>query len=240
MRIPPIHELWFCYEAVVWNAALQRYWALIQPRNVALEQAMERLDRERIRLMSPDEWFAFLHDEYFRWKYTAPNRYATTTSFLRRKGETQAGRQELHQIRAKILDINPANIRASIDIAKLPGLGTAGVSGLLALLYPEAFGTVDQFVVKALREVPDLPEASAIARMKPEGLTSRDGEVLIDIMRRHAVVLTDALGTQWRPRDVDKVLWTYGRKGASNPGRADPQRHVTHAKLPVDARACVL
>ena len=211
MRIPAIHELWFSHDAAEWNAALHRYWALIQPRNVALEEAMERLDRERIRQMSPDEWFAFLHDEYFRWKYTAANRYATTTSKLKQKAGTQAGRQELHRIREKILAINPANIRASIDIAKLPGLGTAGVSGLLALLYPEAFGTVDQFVVKALREIPDLPEASALARMNPEGLTSRDGEVLINIMRRHAVVLTHALGAPWRPRDVDKVLWTYGR-----------------------------
>lgn len=213
MRTPPIHELWFSHDAAEWNAALLRYWALVQPRNVALEQAMERLDRERIRQMSPDEWFAFLHAEYFRWKYTAANRYATTTSVLRRKGGTQAGRQALHRIRAQILDLSPANIRASIDIAsQVPGLGTAGASGLLALLYPEAFGTVDQFAVKALREVPDLPEASAITRMNPEGLTSRDGEVLIEIMRRHAVVLTHALGAPWRPRDVDKVLWTYGRE----------------------------
>ena len=86
--------------------------------------------------------------------------------------------------------------------------GTAGASGLLALLYPEAFGTVDQFIVKALREIPDLPEAAAIARMKPEGLKPRDGEVLVQIMRRYAKVLTNSLGKTWRPRDVDKVLWT--------------------------------
>ncbi len=216
MDILPICELWFSNDAAEWNAALHRYWdAASVSRNVALEQSMERLDRERIRQMSPDEWFEFLHDEYFRWKYTAANRYATTTSFLRRKGGTQVGRQELHQIRANILDINPANIRAAIDITKLPGLGTAGVSGLLSLLYPEAFGTVDQFVVKALREVLNLQEASAIARMNPEGLTSRDGEILIKIMRRQSVVLTHSLGALWRPRDVDKVLWTYGR-GPSN------------------------
>ncbi len=57
-----------------------------------------------------------------------------------------------------------------------------------------------------------LPEKAAIAKMNPESLTSRDGEILIQIMRRHAVSLTDALGTPWRPRDVDKVLWTYGRE----------------------------
>ncbi len=40
---------------------------------------------------------------------------------------------------------------------KTPGLGFAGASGLLALLYPQKFGTVDQFVVKTLRNVPTLP-----------------------------------------------------------------------------------
>lgn len=211
MHILPVHKLWFSRNAGDWKAALDRYWALIQPRNLTLEQAMEHLDRERIRQLSPDEWFAFLHNDYYRWKYTAANRYATTTSKLKQKAATQAGRQELHQIKVKILEINPAHIRASIVTAKLPGLGTAGVSGLLALLYPDSFGTVDQFVVKALREVPDLPEAAAITRMKPEGLTPKDGEILVGIMRRQAAVLTDELGTSWRPRDVDKVLWTYGR-----------------------------
>src|SRR5438046_3188741 len=111
MRIRPIHELWFSRDAVEWNAALNRYWELIQAKNGALEKAMEELDRERIRQMSSDEWFAFLRDEYFRWKYTAANRYATTTSVLKRKGDTETGRQELHRIKTQILDINPSNIR---------------------------------------------------------------------------------------------------------------------------------
>jgi hypothetical protein len=217
MRIPPIHELWFSRDASEWNAALKRYWDLIRCENVALEQEMERLNRERIRQMSPDEWFTFLHDEYFRWKYTAPNRYATTTFWLKRKGGTETGSHELHRIKVQILDINPENIRDSISVvSRVPGLGTAGASGLLALLYPEAFGTVDQFVVKALRKIPNLPERVAIDRIKPEGLNPRDGEVLVQIMRRHAKVLTNTLGKTWRPRDVDKVLWTYGRKKESN------------------------
>jgi hypothetical protein len=220
MRIPPIHELWFSHDTAEWNGALHRYWALVQPQNVALEQAMERLDRERIRQMSPDEWFTFLHDEYFRWKYTARNRYATTTSVLQRKGGSPLGRQDLNRIKAQILALDSASIRVAIDLAsQIPGLGTAGASGLLALLYPDGFGTVDQFVVKALREIPELPEASVVARMNPEGLTSRDGENLINIMRRQATVLTQSLGTKWRPRDLDKVLWTYGRKTPTSGSR---------------------
>lgn len=212
MAILPIQELWPTQDGGKWKVALHRYWEFIQPKNLELEREMDRLEREVVRKMSPDEWFSFLENKYFRWKYTAANRYATTTSHLKHKGGTDDGRLELYQIKSQILDINPENICASIALAtRIPGLGVAGASGLLALLYPESFGTVDQFVVRALREIPSLPEASAIAHMKPEGLQPKDGAVLIQIMRGQALHLTNALGEKWRPRDVDKVLWTYGR-----------------------------
>jgi hypothetical protein len=74
--------------------------------------------------------------------------------------------------------IEPSDIRRSIEVAmQVPGLGTAGASGLLSLLYPEDFGTVDQFVVKALREIPQLPEAARLVEMNPQNLTLGDAEV---------------------------------------------------------------
>lgn len=152
MRIP-IQERWVSNDPAQWNAALQRYWVLVKPVNVSLENDMECFDRERVGRMSPEEWITFLQDEYFRWKYTAPNRYATTTAVLRQKGGTQDGRKALDRIKAQILNLKPANISVSLKmVSQIPGLGIAGASGLLAILYPDEFGTVDQFVVKALRE----------------------------------------------------------------------------------------
>ena len=79
-------------------------------------------------------------------------------------------------------------------------------------MFPAAFGTADQFVVKALRSVEDLPESSALAKMKPEQLTLADVAALIAIMRRKAAENNQAFRTSsWTPRMVDKVLWTYGR-----------------------------
>ena len=46
---------------------------------------------------------------------------------------------------------------------------------------------------------------------EPEKLTRRDAVILIKVMRRQAEVLTEALDVLWTPRDIDKVLWTYGR-----------------------------
>ena len=66
------------------------------------------------------------------------------------------------------------------------GWGTAGASGLLAVLEPEHFATVDQFVVKALASIQGLPEHDRILQMKPDSLTPQDGFVLISIMKSKA------------------------------------------------------
>jgi hypothetical protein len=92
--------------------------------------------------MNAEEWYHFLEDEYFRWKYTAPNRYATTTRLLRLYVETDA-LGELDLIRQRLLTLDPEDIGAGLDAARaIRGLGTSGASGLLALMYPRSFGTV--------------------------------------------------------------------------------------------------
>ena len=79
-------------------------------------------------------------------------------------------------------------------------------------MYPDQFGTVDQFVVKALREVEGLPQRAALERMNPEGLKLPDGEILIEIMR-HKSAENNRIFTMacWTPKKIDEILWTYGR-----------------------------
>ena len=84
---------------------------------------------------------------------------------------------------------------------EIRGLGPAGASGLLSILFPESFGTVDQFVVKALREVEGFPYANELEKMNPESL-SMDNSVL----------LNQRFDTDfWTPRKIDMVLWSIGR-----------------------------
>jgi len=79
-------------------------------------------------------------------------------------------------------------------------------------MYPQKFGTVDQFVVKALVQIDSLPEAPTLRRMKPEGLTIPQGVLIIQILRRKASDNNRVLNSDgWTPRKIDKVLWTYGR-----------------------------
>jgi len=207
-----IADLWHSSEAEAWERALQRYWQFVQPRNLELERALDALDVNRLRSLNTQGWYDFLHDEYFRWKYTAPNRYATTTIQLRKYlggGELD----ELESLRQQLLNLDCSDVRRGLTTAKkIRGLGTAGASGLLSLMYPEHFATVDQFVVKALRLVPGLPEANALTRMNPENLSVSDGALLIGILTRKAKENNQSFGTTaWTPRKIDMVLWTYGR-----------------------------
>ena len=120
---------------------------------------------------------------------------------------------ELDVLRRQILNLDVTDVQAGLKVAKkIRGLGTAGASGLLSLIYPEHFATVDQFVVKALRGVRGLPESDALASMKPQNLRVTDGVLLISILGKKAHDNNRLFGTQfWTPRKLDMVLWTYGR-----------------------------
>ena len=100
-----------------------------------------------------------------------------------------------------------------LEIAcEIYGLGTAGASGLLAILFPEYFGTVDQFVVRRLQEIHHPLYADALNRMNPEGLKIKDGIILVNIMKEKAAELNARYDTDfWTPRKIDMILWAYGR-----------------------------
>ncbi len=205
-----IAELWYSNDETQWLESEQHYWDLVKPSNLKLEQELENLDTSLVVKMNEREFYKFLHDEYFVWKYTAPNRLATTRRNLEKYQDDMLALRDIH---ARLFSFDLNNIKLGLTIAKeIKGLGVAGASGLLALLFPKHFGTVDQFAVKALISLTDLPEYNTIVGMKPEGLTIRDGGVLIKIMRSKANELNHHLGIDyWTPRKVDKILWVVGR-----------------------------
>ena len=207
-----IFDLWHSNNPDDWDQAIKRYWSFVKKENVALEESLNAFQIERIHEMSPKGWYDFLHDEYFRWKYTQPNRYATTTLQLQKYVDS-GSLDELDTIRRRLLELDVTATRKGLQLASsIRGLGTAGASGLLALMYPTHFGTVDQFVVKALREIADLPESPALRAMNDMSLTAKDGELLIDMMSRKAAEINQLIGEpSWNPRRIDMVLWTYGR-----------------------------
>jgi energy-coupling factor transporter ATP-binding protein EcfA2 len=205
-------EMWNSNDPTLWKRALNRYWEFVKPSNLALEKEMDQLDAETVRAMNPEAWYVFLLEKYFRWKYTAPNRYASTSKVLRTY-EANSELALLHAIKDQLFALDKDNIQQCLALASsIRGLGTAGASGLLAVLFPTHFGTVDQFAVNALAKIPELPERDLIAAMSPMSLKLSEGATLIRIMRRKAAELNSAFSTSvWTPRKVDMVLWTCGR-----------------------------
>ena len=207
-----VAELWHSRDPRAWTDALSRYWDYVQPANLMLERELEKLDLESLKRLDALGWYDFLLHKYFRWKYTAKNRYATTTRSLRRCADEDR-LDNLNLLKQRLLTLDTSDIRLGLSVAcTIKGLGTAGASGLLSLMYPNTFATVDQFVVKALRDVRNLPEAVALAKMNEKALSIKNGAFLIDIMQRKATENNRIFGSaEWTPRKVDKILWTFGR-----------------------------
>jgi hypothetical protein len=207
-----IDTLWHSSDGRAWNEALERYLRFVKPADLELVRELEPLDLERLRQLDAQGWYDFLFHKYFRWKYTAPNRLATTRRSLSKYVESGT-LNDLLSIKERLFSFPTHDINQGLQIASsIRGLGIAGASGLLTLMYPKYFGTVDQFVVKALRGVEGLPQRAALERMNPEGLKLSDGAVLIQIMRDKATENNRAFRTEsWTPKKIDEILWTYGR-----------------------------
>jgi hypothetical protein len=118
---------------------------------------------------------------------------------------------ELDAIRRQLFSFDLNDAELGILIArKIYGFGTAGATGLLSLLFPEYFGSVDQFVVKAFGMIESLPVQIKyrVDRINPSGIKPNEGALLVNIMRDKAKELNAANNTAlWTPRKIDMVLW---------------------------------
>ena len=199
---------WDSNDRGIWLNKLDKYWDYVKPANRALEIEMEHLDESQVRKMPVQKFYNFLYEKYFVWKYTAPNRLATTRRYLE-KHDTEQGMKSLQRIQNELFSFDKRNIEKGLEIASgINGLGIPGASGLLSILFPEYFGTVDQFVVKALMDVNELQRKNEILAMIPDSLKLNDGVLLIEILRSKSDELNKANGTtEWTPRKIDKVLW---------------------------------
>jgi len=206
-------RLWKSKQEIEWRSVLNRYWDYVKPSHLKVEKEFDSLDSNTIKEMDANQWFDFLLNKYFYWKYTAPNRYKTTTIQLKKYLDTSNGLNDLHLIKKGIFVLDKNDILKGLKItSQIKGLGTAGASGLLAVLFPSYFATVDQFAVKALTEVNDLPERPYIISMNPDQIKIKEAVILIKIMKEKAKLLNDDFKTSfWTPRKVDMVLWTIGR-----------------------------
>lgn len=206
-----IGELWYSTNQDDWILSEACYWKKVSDTNISLEKSLEEINPDDIKQMSSEAFYIFLHDTYFVWKYTAKNRLATTRAQLKRHLTDISA---LTEVQKELFSFDKAQIRTGLEIAsKIRGLGISGASGLLSVLFPDYFGTVDQFLVKSLLCIEELKERKSLTQMRLEALTLSDGVVLEQILRAKASELNRIFQTDtWTPRKIDKILWAYREK----------------------------
>jgi hypothetical protein len=159
-------ELWRSQDPREWDyCESELYDAYVQPANRMIERELEKPGlRERIARMDAAQFYAFLRDEYFLWKFTSgPERTGNLKWLARHVSDGTMDRLE----RARRNLVNRGDFSKDASILMLMGrhggvhgLAVAGASGLLALVYPEEYGTVDVKVTEALQQV-GLPPGDA-------------------------------------------------------------------------------
>ena len=207
-----INYLWNNGTQQDWQNELDKYYNVVKPSNVAVEQELDNLDVELVKNMTVNEFYNFLHDKYFVWKYTDSRWFKTTISNLE-KYLIEDNMFELEEIHHLMFKYNPENIGNCLRNAqRIRGLGIAGASGLLSLLFPKYFGTVDQFVVKSLLSIEGLTEHETLKAINPDSIKLKEGVLLVEIMKNKAVELNKIFNTDtWTPRKIDKILWSIDR-----------------------------
>ena len=203
-------DLWECTDDKVWRLMESNYTKLIRPENITLENEIESLSADRVRNMTAEEFYSFLYHQYFVWKYTAKNRLATTRAHLRYYEDHL---DELEKIHQQLFAADHTDILAILKVAKsIKGLGVAGASGLLAVLFPHDFGTVDQFVVARLKSFSTFSTDQVIQNIHEQSIKEKEAVYMEKLLRKKAAALNLVnQSTYWTPRRIDKVLWAYER-----------------------------
>jgi hypothetical protein len=209
-----INDLWISGNENDWLEALRSYNIFIKKGNELLEQELEnklhlvRSIDDIKELGLGNNWYDFMLEKYFKWKYTAPNRYASTTKIF--KNAYQNDKTLVDNIIRSVLnepDVTDTEIMG-LKAQRICGLGYAGASGLLALLFPNLYGTIDQFVAKSLKSILIFREKKEIIRINPMNLTNKDFYVITNIYREKSLQLNQNFQNEtWTPRKIDKVLW---------------------------------
>ena len=208
-------ELWRSQDPSEWDYCEgELYDAHVKKENRAIELELERPGlRERIARMDAAQFHTFLRDEYFPWKFTFGPERAGNLKWLAQH-VSNGTMDRVERVRRRLVNRGDDSTGAPIEMMMgehggIHGLAVAGASGLLALVYPEEFGTVDVKLTQALQQV-GLPQ---VARINPKAIHVEDAVVMIEIMQVKALELNRTFGvSKWTPRLIDRVLWAQGGK----------------------------
>lgn len=205
-----IKTLWDSGNREDWESAVSKYYNAVKPNNIEVEQKLNAMTTDEFKQMSGQEFYRFLVGDYSSWKYTDNRRKATVRHNI----------EDFHQKFTddefkKIIDASFLIDKGDIflhfaNMTRITGIGTAGASGVLSLIFPEYFGTMDRFLVENLKKIYDGQSycGKKLISMKSDSLTNYDAIILTQILREKARQLNEKFDTSdFTPRKIDMVLW---------------------------------
>ncbi len=207
-----LKQLWFNGTLDEWNVAVSDYFNNANVRkNQKIENCLLAITPENVRDMSTKEFFDYLHDQYYVWKYSGTwlsKRQRELSSY-----QTENSMDELGKIQKKLIhdfEYDSADTEGLLCTAtRIHGLGVAGASGLLSFLSPQLYGTLDRLVVDSLKLL--YPDDEKIRKIKGNDLSINNGVFLENLLRNKADSLNKRLRTdEFSSRKIDMVLWNYG------------------------------
>lgn len=207
---------WNLNDIAVQKKYLGKYWEQVKEPNMALEREIDQLDVDSVKNMTVLQFYDFLNNKYFVQKYSTLQYYSYIKANFERH-HSYLELKELQNIHKELFTFDKNDIKRGLDIANsIYGLGPAGASGLLSILFPNYFGTVDQFAVKNLQTF-NISQNSLIKDINPQNISIFDVKNVISIYRKKACDL-DMLdpAEDWTPRKVDMVLWGMRENNSSN------------------------
>jgi len=217
-------SLWRSNEVSAWQDALAKYWNHGPVRrNIDVERHMDRLtaeDRGAI-LASGGALVDFLDHWYYSWKFFAIAPYDIPKHQAKVRIEYATNSDKYNAIARRLGALNADDVDQCLRYVasrSIPGLQLSAGSGLLAVLYPTWFGTVDQHTLRALQTLDD-ERAAWLRRHIPDPKTffpannndrgRHAAKLMTQLYREKSQELARLDGeTGWTPRRVEMVCYT--------------------------------
>lgn len=202
-----INQLWCNGKEKDWKEILESYKYGIKEGHHQIEKEMQNLKFQDIKFLSTREFQNWLCNKFFYWQHTSDYYRKNAVNKFENFIE-QYGIEELACYQKQIFDLDLNNISKCLDIVmKVGGIGIVGATGLLSVLYPEKFGTVNRDTNNALSKIKALGEHEYLNEVK--NITLKKARIIIEIYRKKAEELNKKYKNQyWTPRKIDMVLWT--------------------------------
>jgi hypothetical protein len=205
-----IRDVWTSKDNSVWCSQIDAYWKHIEKqRKIALEEEMNNLNCQVISESSVGVWREFLATKYIPWKHKpGPFWRSIQTKFLAQYA-AQEQQDLLATLKSRIFACTPEKTRDLLEIVdEIYQFDMPSASGLLSLLFPSHFGTVDRFAIQSLQRIEEFKDDTKVQRIDPKDISLDDAVHAISIMRVKALENNNLFGTDyWTARRIDMVLY---------------------------------